>query len=55
MGQPIIALPLGVILCKECGNMIDTLDTDRVMIFTMVCNHQECQEQSQLKCLEAQK
>lgn len=55
MGQPINALPLGVILCKQCGNIIDTLDTDRVMVFSMVCNHQKCQEQAQLNYLEAQK
>ena len=33
---------LGVILCKYCYHMIDTVDTDGVRIFYGECEQDEC-------------
>ncbi|WP_082882312.1 GapA-binding peptide SR1P [Paenibacillus swuensis] len=36
------SLHLGVIVCRSCGTMVDTLDTDRVIVYSGVCDHSEC-------------
>ncbi|PZE19682.1 GapA-binding peptide SR1P [Paenibacillus xerothermodurans] len=33
---------LGSILCKRCGTLIDTLDTDKVTIYYSDCRQEAC-------------
>jgi hypothetical protein len=40
------SINLGTILCKHCNEMIDTLDTDRVIIYYGVCDQKACVGQS---------
>ncbi|MFD2614315.1 GapA-binding peptide SR1P [Paenibacillus gansuensis] len=42
MSQPVKRLPLGVIVCRSCGTMVDTLDTDRVIVYSGFCDKSEC-------------
>ncbi|MBH5318309.1 GapA-binding peptide SR1P [Paenibacillus sp. GSMTC-2017] len=35
---------LGVILCKNCGTVIDTLDTEKVMHYYLNCGHEHCKD-----------
>lgn len=34
---------LGVILCKHCNAVIDTLDTEKVMIYYLNCGQCDCE------------
>jgi hypothetical protein len=39
---------LGTILCKYCGNLIDTVDMEKVTIFYSNCKQEPCiQQESQ--------
>lgn len=38
------SLELGVIICKHCGEIIDTLDTENVVTYYSQCDHEECIE-----------
>ena len=42
-------LELGVIVCKHCGNMIDTLDTSRVITYYAICEQPHCMSQAKIK------
>jgi len=48
------SLNLGVILCKHCGEMIDTLDTDRVITYYGECDHEQCKQSACMKREEAE-
>ncbi|MCS7460607.1 GapA-binding peptide SR1P [Paenibacillus doosanensis] len=37
---------LGVIVCKHCGEMIDTVDTEKVVTFYSQCDHERCKQLS---------
>lgn len=37
-------LDLGAIICKHCGELIDTLDTKRVITYFANCNQPHCSE-----------
>lgn len=45
MGDSVGALELGSIVCKHCGTLIDTLDTERVIIYYSRCDQWECVEE----------
>ncbi|ACX66988.1 GapA-binding peptide SR1P [Paenibacillus sp. Y412MC10] len=36
---------MGVILCRHCNALIDTVDTNRIATFYGVCNQPECRQQ----------
>lgn len=36
------SVALGSILCKHCGNLIDTVDTERVIIYYSDCLQEQC-------------
>jgi len=38
----ISAVELGSILCKHCGALIDTLDTEKVITYYSECHQGEC-------------
>ncbi|MEX2415103.1 MAG: GapA-binding peptide SR1P [Paenibacillaceae bacterium] len=42
-------LHLGVILCKYCNSILDTLDTDNVVIYYSECDQDDCREQRDAK------
>ncbi|MEX1030303.1 MAG: GapA-binding peptide SR1P [Paenibacillaceae bacterium] len=42
-------LHLGVILCKHCNCIIDTLDTDNVVTYYSECDDPQCLEQRDIK------
>ncbi|MFE5319503.1 hypothetical protein ACFQ88_12420 [Paenibacillus sp. NPDC056579] len=44
-------LNLGVILCKHCGEMIDTVDTDRVIVYYSQCEQELCKQSACMKQL----
>lgn len=37
-------LNLGVILCKHCGEIIDTVDTNRVITYYSQCDQEQCKQ-----------
>jgi hypothetical protein len=36
------SVALGSIVCKRCGNLIDTVDTEKVIIYYSDCLQEEC-------------
>ncbi|WP_442601301.1 GapA-binding peptide SR1P [Paenibacillus sp. KN14-4R] len=42
MGCNARSLELGVIMCKHCGTIIDTVDCNRVKTFYSDCMQEEC-------------
>ncbi|NBI29922.1 GapA-binding peptide SR1P [Chengkuizengella marina] len=44
MGQNGHMNDLGTILCKHCGEVIDTVDTDNVVTFYSSCKNDHCNE-----------
>jgi hypothetical protein len=40
------ALKWGIILCKNCGEVIDTLDTNKVTTFYGICGSNSCLEKN---------
>ncbi|WP_036745886.1 GapA-binding peptide SR1P [Paenibacillus sp. UNC451MF] len=40
------SLELGVIVCKHCGEIIDTVDTEKVVTYYSQCDHAQCKEKS---------
>lgn len=39
-------LELGTIICRQCGEIIDTLDTEKVTTFYGECERNACSEQA---------
>lgn len=37
-------LELGMIICTHCGEIIDTLDTEKVVTYYGACGKEECAE-----------
>ncbi len=46
------SIDLGSILCKHCGNLIDTVDTEKVMIYYSDCL--QCNKEGSKKAEEKQ-
>ncbi|MCR8642509.1 GapA-binding peptide SR1P [Paenibacillus sp. N1-5-1-14] len=42
MGSNARSLELGVIICKHCGTIIDTVNTNRVQTFYSDCMEESC-------------
>ncbi|MBE1440735.1 GapA-binding peptide SR1P [Paenibacillus sp. OAS669] len=42
------SLELGVIICKHCGEIIDTVDTENVVTYYSQCDHSQCKEKEKL-------
>ncbi|WP_282936465.1 GapA-binding peptide SR1P [Paenibacillus sp. RC67] len=40
------SLELGVIVCKHCGEIIDTVDTEKVITYYSQCDHTQCKEKN---------
>lgn len=40
---------MGIILCSRCGEIIDTLDTEKVSVFYSLCKEPSCLEAADTK------
>jgi hypothetical protein len=40
---------LGSILCKTCGDLIDTFDTEKVIIYYSLCDKNVCRKHENVK------
>ncbi|MNI02520.1 hypothetical protein D3C73_553970 [compost metagenome] len=37
-------MKLGVIICKYCNSIIDTVDTEKVITYYLECGEEDCME-----------
>lgn len=49
VGNAATKLDLGVILCKVCSTVIDTVDSENVVTYYSVCQDPSCSEAKQEK------
>lgn len=44
MEESVSVTPMGLILCKHCHEIIDTLDTEKVTIYYSECLQEHCND-----------
>jgi hypothetical protein len=50
MAVSVGSVALGAVICKCCGKLIDTVDTEKVIIYYSNCNQEPCiDEEAQKK------
>jgi SR1 protein len=49
MGEFFSTQALGIVVCRYCGKLIDTVDTEKVVTYYSDCKHEECNNQASRK------
>lgn len=49
MGEFVSTQALGIVVCRYCGRLIETVDTEKVVTYYSDCKHEQCINQAPQK------